>query len=370
MEDLDRVKIAYKKFKANLYFDKTQLPLRDRVVLFEQDGIEEKLQELHRALMDGESWEQYEERILSQVGVLLYPKKLRSQSDDTVIFNADNIPIELEQPQYFIDLPVEGHILGTLWILSIGAALDKNQSEDAPDGMYEHSYGNRLQKTLFNRDSGDITGSPALFEPYFTQYESWRDYGLEKAKERLDDLQDAMILTLDFKSFYYSVHLEEEHFREFLARFKDESPWYAKVNDFVFKVICRYSLALRETIGESSPLNIGRRNVLPIGFLPSNILANWALTAFDDAIIERWNPIYYGRYVDDIIIVDKVEKNDPLYKSAHQKEQGKSLRADDVIQKKLVEKGIFTAETAPAVYQICENVLQCRGSIIQVQSKK
>lgn len=26
MTDLDRIKIAYKKFKANLYFDKTQLP--------------------------------------------------------------------------------------------------------------------------------------------------------------------------------------------------------------------------------------------------------------------------------------------------------------------------------------------------------
>lgn len=51
MTDLDRIKIAYKKFKANLYFDKTQLPLRDRVVLFEQEGIQDKLDELHAALM-------------------------------------------------------------------------------------------------------------------------------------------------------------------------------------------------------------------------------------------------------------------------------------------------------------------------------
>lgn len=371
MENLERVKIAYKKFKANLYFDKAQLPLRDRVVLFEQDGIEEKLQELCRALMSGADWEQYEERILSQIGVLLYPKKLKSQSDDTVIFNADNIPIELEQPQYFIDLPVEGHILGTLWILSIGAALDKNQDEDAPNGMYEHSYGNRLRGTLFNRDSNDITSSPVLFEPYFTQYESWRDYGLEKAKERLDDLQDAMILTLDFKSFYYSVHLEEIHFRMFLDCVGGKQPWHTRVNDFIFKTICRYSLVLRETIGEVSPFDIGQRNVLPIGFLPSGILANWALTAFDDAIIERWNPVYYGRYVDDIIIVDKVEKNDPLYKKAHQKAPAECLSADEVIQKKLVEKEIFAADKIPStIYQIRADVLQCRKSIIQVQSKK
>jgi len=46
--------------------------------------------------------------------------------------------------------------------------------------------------------------------------------------------------------------------------------------------------------------------MLPIGFLPSNILANWYLQKFDKAIINEWNPIYYGRYVDDIIIVDKI----------------------------------------------------------------
>lgn len=370
MEDLERVKIAYKKFKANLYFDKTQLPLRDRVVLFEQDGVEKKLRRLCRALMGGENWERYEEKILDQVGVLLYPKKLKSQSDDTVIFNADHIPIELEKPQYFIDLPVEGHILGTLWVLSVGAALDRDQSEDDPNGMYEHSYGNRLRRTLFNRDSGDITSSPALFEPYFTQYESWRDYGLEKAKERLDDLQDAMILTLDFKSFYYSVHMEEAHFHAFLDCVEEEQPWYARVNDFVFQVIRRYSQTLREAIGKSSPLQIEQRNVLPIGFLPSNILANWALTAFDDAIIARWNPVYYGRYVDDIIIVDKVEKNDPLYKRAHRRTSTGCLRADDVIRKKLVEKGIFETRDSPAVYQICADVLRCGGSAIQVQSTK
>lgn len=54
-------------------------------------------------------------------------------------------------------------------------------------------------------------------------------------------------------------------------------------------------------------------NILPIVFLLSNILANWYLKEFDDAIINRWTPIYYGRYIDDIIIVDKVEKNSEIY---------------------------------------------------------
>ena len=111
MQEHELVRIAYKKFKANLYFDKTQLPLRDRLVLFENEGIEEKLDELYKALMIGENWEEYEQRILDQIGVLLYPKSLQKISDDTAIFNADSIPIEMKAPQFFIDLPVEGHIL-------------------------------------------------------------------------------------------------------------------------------------------------------------------------------------------------------------------------------------------------------------------
>ncbi len=376
MHDLDRVRIAYKKLKAAIYFDKTQLPLRDRIVLFEQQGIEEKLAELSTTLMEGKNWERYEQDILDQVGVLLYPKSLKSISDDTAIFNADNIPIEMNAPQYFIDLPVQGHILGALWILSIGHELDKNSDEKNPNGMYEHSYGNRLRKTLINKKSDDITYSPGLFEPYFAQYESWRDYGLEKAKERLDDKQDAIILTLDFKSFYYSVHLEEKHFHEFLERLQEKKAWHERVNSFVYKVLVRYSDLLRENLTKEATVHIDNRTILPIGFLPSNILANWVLTGFDDAIIERWNPVYYGRYVDDIIIVDKVEKNSVLYKKARMKEPEARLTTDDVICEFLKKTSILEIVSsqecakAKATYRIHPCIPRCEGSNVSVQGQK
>lgn len=35
LELADRVKIAHKKLKASIYFDKTQLPLRDQLVTYE-----------------------------------------------------------------------------------------------------------------------------------------------------------------------------------------------------------------------------------------------------------------------------------------------------------------------------------------------
>lgn len=373
MDDMERIKIAYKKFKANVYFDKTQLPLRERIVQFEQKDIDAKLKALYDALMGSGDWEAYEQKILEEIRVLVYPKKLKSIAQETMIFNADNIPIEMEDAQYFIDLPVEGHILGTLWVLTIGLVLDKEQ-----DTMYEHSYGNRLRRTLVNPNSGEITYSPGLFEPYFAQYERWRDHGLEKAKKSLDDKQDAIILTLDFKSFYYSVHLEKCHFESILKCMDDVQPWHEKLNQFVFHVIECYSNKLRQAIGESAEPRIEDRNVMPIGFLPSNILSNWVLMTFDNAINDDWNPVYYGRYVDDIIIVDKVEKNDPLHQKAREETTEERLTADYVIQRKLVDRGIFRDLTKDGesiknighTYQIAEEALRCTKSAIRVQSKK
>lgn len=52
------------------------------------------------------------------------------------------------------------------------------------------------------------------------------------------------------------------------------------------------------------PADGGRfKKGLPIGLASSAIIANWYLCDFDTAIRELVNPIYYGRYVDDILIV-------------------------------------------------------------------
>lgn len=66
---------------------------------------------------------------------------------------------------------------------------------------------------------------------------------------------------------------------------------------------------------------------MPIGFLPSNVLGNWFLNSFDNAIVDGWNPIYFGRYVDDVLIVDKVEQNGII----HKKIQDDSLSVEEII---------------------------------------
>ena len=110
MTDIDRIKVAYKKLKANLYFDKTQLPLRDRVVLFEQEDIDDKLNELKQALIDGKDWEQYEQQILEQIDVLLYPSTLYLIMF-IVFFMSVVFPLEFSFAYFEVQFPFLMHYL-------------------------------------------------------------------------------------------------------------------------------------------------------------------------------------------------------------------------------------------------------------------
>lgn len=319
------VERAYKKLKGNVYFDKTQAILRDRIVDFEGNGdIDAKLQLLNQKLQSpSEEWEQYSNYLISSIRALSLPKSLKEDKDDNVILNSKPTNIEVDRVQYFVDMCVEGHLLGVIWLCTIGVELDVN--------FYQHSYGNRLRKRLMKESKEELfkqfstdceddyligTESPYLFQPYFSQYESWRDTGLKIAQNALTNKENVIVFTMDFKDFFHSIDFNRDDFTSFFNTYSDKYPdtesdmeIIERVNFFVFDVLKTYSKIIYPTKKANSKKSIH----LPIGFFPSNLLANWYLDRFDEAIINRWNPTYYGRYVDDVIIVDKVEKNSIIY---------------------------------------------------------
>lgn len=316
-----QIQSAYKKLKSNVYYDKTALVLRDALVEYEngdQKELEKKLNEIIDKLLKAESkdnineWDDYQKTILDSIKIIVLPKKIKKEkTDDTIIFNGNqNKFIEIEKYQYFLKFKVEGHILGALWILLIGKYLDKEVSNSA--------YGNRLREDVYRRDK--INNGINLFKPYFFQYEHWRDKGLEIAKKTLKQDEDVVILTMDLKNFYYSVHYEKDEFDSFFeTHFKEENLLEKRLNDFIYNVIKAYTNKLCDRVKKEEILltkkdaDVKNLTLLPIGFLPSNILANWRLNKFDRAIKEYINPLYYGRYVDDVIIVNKVDKESTIY---------------------------------------------------------
>lgn len=367
-ESLQRyIEIAYKKLKNSVFYDKSNVITRNALVEFEGEDstkLDEKLKNLTENIFTGSFYESQQENILENINIITLPKHLKEEKYKTdeqrnapqsnVIFNKHlNENINIKDFQYMINMPIEGHILGVLWILLIGRYLDEDGK------MYKHSYGNRLRKSLF-KENKDTTYYPGLFEPYFSQYTTWRDNGISIAKEHLDKGDDIIILTMDLQRYYYSVNYQKEEFDKIFDNLAvenghtksetskgktegnntelgekdlkteegntkfDNLDILQNLHGFIFRVIERYSFKLRsECEGEGlwTTKENGKKtgeeqanNVLPIGFLPSSILANYRLNVLDQQINSRWNPLYYGRYVDDIIIVDKVEKNSELYK--------------------------------------------------------
>ncbi len=315
---IELISIAYKKLKASVNFDKTQAFLRHKIVVEEEFAGEEEKHVLGIAKaitdlinQDGKEWESLSNRILESISMHSFPKKIADENKN-IIFNkkSKKNKVEIEKWQHFIDLPLEGHILGVVWTMFIGKALDSSSS------MYEHAYANRLLKDLEHKNS------PKLFEPYFTQYESWREHALSEAKRCLKDKQDAIIITMDLTRYFYSVDMIEKDFEQIYDEYKKYAKndsdtiegvdkvsierFLERINILVYRICKRYSDILRQS-GDADFAD-GKNTMLPIGFMPSMILSNWKLKDFDKAIITRINPVYYGRYVDDIIMVDKVEK--------------------------------------------------------------
>lgn len=313
--DSELLKKAYKKLKSSIYYDRTQLILRDKLVRFEKnlDDIDKYFDELAEIISDETEREELISNILSSIKYSAFPKGF-VKDEGGLIKNYHSKNIELDKDvQYFIDMRVEGHILGVLWLMLIGYRIDNM--------VYEHSYGNRLRKNLYNEFSNEPTYSPYLFEPYFQQYESWRDMAMDEAASHLKMGQDVVILTMDFRRFYYSVDVTDEFMMDIFNNATEEgeenNALLFILNDIIYDIIKQYSSLFDEFEG---------RNILPIGFLPSNVLANWALRNFDKAILDGWNPIYFGRYVDDVLIVDKVEHNSDLCKKA----KDNDLKEEDI----------------------------------------
>ncbi len=320
---IELISIAYKKLKASVNFDKTQAFLRHKIVVEEEfAGEEEKhVLRISKAISDlinqyDEEWEKLSNMILEGISIHSFPKSIVDESK-SIIFNkkSKKNKVKVEKWQHFIDMPLEGHILGVVWTMFVGKALDSSPS------MYEHAYANRLLKDLEHKNS------PKLFQPYFTQYESWREHALSEAKRCLKEKQDAIIITMDLTRYFYSVDMTETDFAQIYDEYKDYTKnendtiegvdkvdaeiFLEKINNLVYRICVKFSEILRQS-GDMD-FTDGINTMLPIGFMPSMILSNWKLRGFDKAIITRINPVYYGRYVDDIIMVDKVEKISDLY---------------------------------------------------------
>ncbi len=196
---------------------------------------------------------------------------------------------------------IDLHILTTLWIRDVGVSIDQalgpasTANGKAPSGtQIASAYGNRLRRA---RGGEYNQAAPGSLKPYLHQYEQWQSGGYQAIELALERGESVIALTADVKSFFPSLTADFLLTPEFqtLAGIPTE---HIGLHKLFVKLMGAWRCATAESLGLPEH-DIG----IPIGLASSGIVGNAALLEFDSIIREHVNPLFYGRYVDDITLV-------------------------------------------------------------------
>lgn len=175
------------------------------------------------------------------------------------------------------------HVLSTLWMLEVGHLFDAQLTGCA--------YGNRLRRTQTGKGINPL--SLGTFQPYLKPFRDWRDNGIQAMRTALDADKKIVALTADVSSFYHELNpglmLDSAFVAEVMGL--ELSAPQAKLH--------RLFIHALQAWAAPTPLKKG----LPVGLPASAVVANVALAELDRMVEQQLAPLYYGRYVDDILLV-------------------------------------------------------------------
>lgn len=319
------LEIAYQKLKSHFYHDTSDLFQRRQIAAFEtslsgESNLYDALSYLKPYKQKSDTFSAIITRIeinkkfeiiakeinryheapgffdvyFKRIKLKYLPKKIKpvelGSADDNFLTNVRVAKdYTLSRINIFIDIPTELHLIVVIWILRYGYLLDKQLSKNC--------YGNRL---LLNKNENKIIEGSGLFLPYFKQYQKWRDKGIQEAKRKLEENEDIAFINLDLQDYFYSVRIDFEEIEKEIH--------LTRSGDNIHRIFKRIHQEFTEKLIKANYPNDGINEsngkfVLPIGLLSSPIIANWYLKSFDRKLIEEVRPAYYGRYVDDMLIL-------------------------------------------------------------------
>lgn len=301
MYTLEQIENAYRKFKSHIYYSTGNLFYREIIADFECDDngkvIKSKKLVCQKKLINLKNWLNRDELDIksyeSRIKYFAVPKKAFTASEirdssskstnSEIVHNTQEESSHIKRLTYMIDVPIEIHIISTLWVMQNGIKFEEKYKK--------YNYGNILA-SKFDIESDNLR----LFKPYFYNYQKWRDNSIEASKIEAKAGNNVAIIGLDVKDFYDSCQLKRKDFI-----LMNEDP---RIGSFLFDVSKKfYDLLPKET-------NSNKFTGLPIGLLSSSILANYYLSSFDQLAVKSLSPVFYGRYVDDITLVVRIS-DDP-----------------------------------------------------------
>ena len=299
---IDHLKIAFRKLLTYTYFDKNDMALRRNVAEFakkvtDTQVAEQMFSELLQ-VANGDNVAQLES-LLSKMRLMYYPKKvtgIKEQQDNAehVITNKPAPSAQADRILVRANVPTELLILDIAWVMRYAYksdfALDDNMC-----------WGNRLD--LLPNGSGIKKGN-ALFKWYPKQYREWWEQGIKMANAQLTNGNDITIINFDIQNCYHSIDLD---FPSYLQQYENQNPNMPISEDTLTGVIRRiYERYWQLTATSGADIYLGEnqgKHPLCLSLISSHILANWHLQPLEQYISEHYHPLYFGRYVDDCMVV-------------------------------------------------------------------
>ena len=324
----EEISLSYLQLKREVYYDNSNLFLRESIAKFEKNGfnvsIENCSKQLEQYLLNPKKHEKWFLDELDSIKTYILPKKLQnSRGASKLITNVrEKDQYVLKDVFYYFSGSIPLFIISTLWTRIVGFLLDSELSNDC--------YGNRLENI---QDSSETKYSK-LFKTYFRQYGYWRDKAVEEGLHQLEQKQNILLIALDLKQCYLRLETDWSEIQKLInKRLSGHQKTVAEnLCDALKAIHERYNEEIKDYIKTTyitdadNHQELPNGRILPVGLpigLPSSgIIANWELRKFDDLVKEKVRPVYYGRYVDDILFVLNVP----------------NLLADDLDTPKLINK--------------------------------
>ncbi len=298
------LKGAYKKLKSYYYYNKNFILMRQKIVTFEGSSVamDETFINLAECLAHPrrEATKNYLENLHDKINFFVLPKKFETynKEKDLPVSNYLQKGKNLKSVNFFIDMPIELHILDTLWTLFLGKASSEENL------LSYNVYGNTLVDSIIFC-SDDLYGidfhTSRLFNIYFHKYSKWRNNAFSQLEKNYDLHRDSVLISLDIKNYFYSASCNFKrlnklfHGNDIIYKINALTNILEKVYSIYYNIIKNYRQDLRDFFKREYPL--------PIGLFSSMLLGNLYLSDFDKKVVKKYNVNYYGRYVDDMIFV-------------------------------------------------------------------
>ena len=294
---------AYRKFKSYYFYNKSFLAIKSKIAEFESDPetMIATMDELANYLTHPRSnrGKEFEKTLLESIDFYVLPKitheNTNSSNKAVCITNLASTKNNKCNINFFINCDICLHIIDTVWTIYLAKIAYDN-------GTISYDvYGNTINNTSVFYDGIIDFDSLILFNRYYPKYCAWRNGAFQALDNNYERKQDSLLISLDIKSFYYSITFDFSKITQYFGKHEDFRE-IKPLTTLMKKVYGKYHLLISKYY-KKLPINNHTSSILPIGLFSSMLLSNVYLADFDKLTKRIPGLLYYGRYVDDMLFV-------------------------------------------------------------------